>query len=532
MKKKWKLGMLLTLLLVFVMQMTVMAAGESVTINYCYIEGDQVIVIGSGAVAASDDGNYYLFALKPYEAGVGARTDYCASAPAAELVQFTTPLGLDTAASKLYSRFVVTALRGGAFVPVSTEMYITNPEAVAKASTKSIAEATGNKKGLYCGWQYAQYLSDLGAGYVASVLNTADFFNGGGVNYTYNGKTYQFNAQQVQSTDILVRLYNAQNVDIVMTIVNGYNAANADMVYPEALTTGKHPNYYAFNVENPSGEEKLEAFMSFISERYSGGQYGSIHNYVIGNEVNSSDSWHYAGEISVDEFAVKYAKQFRVCYNAIKSHNMGANVYICTDQRWLHNDGGSSYGGKPVLDGFNAEILRTGNINWGLSFHPYPAPLANTNFWTDAPGYGPLRLVDHTENTKMITPLNMEVVTNYMQKPEYLAPSGAVRNIFISELGFSSMSTVSPGVDEGVQAAALVYAFKLIQANPYIKGVAFNSVIDNDFEVANDKLAVGLMRSDTAQKPAYSAFQNMDKANMDHFLPYIGASSWAQLGVQ
>lgn len=532
MKKRWKLGMLLTLLLVFVMQVTVMAAGESVTINYCYIEGDQVNVIASG-MAASDDGNYYLFALKTYETGVGARTDYCAAAPAAEVVHFTTPLGLDTASSKLYSRFVVTALRGGAFVPVSTEMYITNPEVVAKASTKSIAEATGNKKGLYCGWQYSQCISDLGAGYVAALLNTADFFSGGGVNYTYNGKAYQFNGAKVQETDNLVKLYNSQNADIVMTVVNGYNAGTADMVYPEALTNpSKHPNYYAFNVENQSGEEKLEALLSFISERYSGGMYGSVHNYVIGNEVNSSDSWHYAGEISVNDFAVKYAKQFRVAYNAIKSHNMGANVYICTDQRWLHNDGGSSYGGKPVIDGFNAEILRTGNINWGLSFHPYPAPLANTNFWTDAPGYGALKLVDHTENTKMITPLNMEVVTNYMQKPEYLAPSGGVRNIFISELGFSSMSTVSPGVDEGVQAAALVYAFKLIQANPYIKGVAINSIIDNDFEVVNDKLAVGLMRSDTAQKPAYNAFKLMDKESLDQFLPYIGASSWAQLGVQ
>ena len=180
MKKKWKLGMLLTLLFVFVMQMTVMAAGETVTMHYCYIEGDQVNVIVSGT-AASDDGNYYLFALKTYEAGVGARTDYCAVAPAAETVHFTTPLGLDTAASKLYSRFVVTALRGGAFVPVSTEMYITNPEVVAKGSTTSIAEATGNKKGLYCTWQYADYLSDLGAGYVASLLNTADFFNAGGI---------------------------------------------------------------------------------------------------------------------------------------------------------------------------------------------------------------------------------------------------------------------------------------------------------------------------------------------------------------
>ena len=97
MKKKWKLGMLLTLLFVFVMQMTVMAAGETVTMHYCYIEGDQVNVIVSGT-AASDDGNYYLFALKTYEAGVGARTDYCAVAPAAETVHFTTPLGLDTAA--------------------------------------------------------------------------------------------------------------------------------------------------------------------------------------------------------------------------------------------------------------------------------------------------------------------------------------------------------------------------------------------------------------------------------------------------
>lgn len=534
MKKRWRMGLLLAALLVFALQMTALAAGETLTISNCYIEGDQVNVISSGAVAASDDGNYYLFALRPYEAGVGARTDYCASAPAADTVHFTTPLGFNTAASKMNSRFVVTALRGGAFVPVSTEMYITNPEAVAKASTKSIAEATGNKKGVVCGWQHAQYLSDLGAGYVASTLNAADFFNGGGVSYTYNGKPYQFNSGKVQETDILVGLYNKQNVDVVMTVVAGYNAGTADMVYPEALAAPTvTPHYYAVNVETPVGEEKMAAFMSFIAERYNGGAHGSVHNYVIGNEVNSSTWWHYAGEISVEDFAVRYAKEFRVCYNAIKSQNMGANVYMCTDQRWLHNDGGSSYGGKPVIDGFNAEILRTGNINWGLSFHPYPVPLAHTKFWTTEPGYAALNLVDNTENTKMIIPTNMNVVTNYLQKPQFLSPSGAVRNVFISEIGFNSMPTTGGADnDENVQAAALVYAFKLIQSNPYIKGVTVSTMMDNDFEVANDKLANGLLRSDGAQKPAYHAFQIMDKGNTDHFLPYIGASSWAQLGVQ
>lgn len=528
MKKRWKLGLLLTMLLLFGMQMTALAAGETVAINSCYIEGDLVNVIASGQVAQSDDGNYYLFALKTYETGVGARTDYCAVAPAAEAVAFSTPLELDTAGSKLYSRFVITARRGGQFVPVSTEMYIINPEAVAKATTTSIAEATGNKKGLFCSWTDVNYLSDLGAGYVASMLNTADAFNGSDFAYTYNGKTTYFSSRWVAATDALVDLYRQQNVDIVMVITNGLNAGTADMMYPEALASTKSPHYYAVNVESQTGEEKLEAFMSFIAERYSGGYNGSIHNYVIGNEVNSSDSWHYAGEVSVEEFARRYAKEFRICYNAIKSHNLGANVYICTDQRWLHNDGGSSYGGKPVIDGFAAEITKTGNIDWGLSFHPYPVPLTYTKFWTTAPGYAALKLVDHTENTKMIIPTNMDVVVNYMSKPAMLSPTGAVRNLFISEIGFNSSGS---DTNEAIQAAAMVYAYKLIESNPYIKGVTFNGAVDAVAEVAQG-LSYGLTRIDGTPKPAYDAFKRMNVAGMEEYLPVIGASSWAQLGVQ
>lgn len=530
MKKKWSVGLILTMIMVFMLQMSVMAAGENLAINFCYVAGNDVVVIASGAVTQSDDGNYYLFALKPYETGVGMRTDFCAVQPAGATVQFTTPLGLDTANSKLYSRFVVTAYRGGQFVPISSEMYITNPEAVAKASTVSLAEPRGVKKGLYTGWQYASHLSELGSGYSITLLDAAPFFNGGGINYVYNGKTYSFNAAKVQETDIIVNLFNKQGTDIFMIVTNSYNAANLDMVYPAARVSTKNPHYYAFNVSEQSGEEKLEAFMSFIAERYNGGMYGSVHNYIIGNEVNSSDSWYYAGEISAEQFSVEYAKQFRVCYNAIKSHNLGANVYICTDQRWTHNDGGSSYGGKPVIDNFAAEIARTGNIDWGLSFHPYSVPLTHTQFWTTHPSYAALKLVDHTDNSKMIIPTNMDVVINHMLQPQMLAPSGAVRNIVISELGFSSMSTTS-ATDENIQAAAMVYAYKLAANNPHIKAVLINSVIDNEVEVVQDKLAVGLLRSDGAQKAAYNAFKIMDVGNTDHFAAYVGASSWAQLGL-
>lgn len=529
MKRGWKLGLLLTLLLLFGMQMTVMAAGETVAINSCYIEGDQVKVMASGKVAASDDGNYYLFALKTYEAGVGARQDYCAAAPAAQAVAFSTPLQLNTAGSKLYSRFVVTARRGGQFVPVSSEMYILNPEAVATHSTASISEATGNIKGLNVDWRDLNYHSDMGLGHVTINIETIDAFKGSDVKYTYNGKEFGFSGQWVTATDYLVRTYNKQlNADIVAIILNKNTAATTDMIYPEALASGKRPHHYAVNVESQAGEEKLAALMSFISERYSGGDNGSIHNYVVGNEVNSSDTWHYAGEISAEEFSRRYAKEFRVCYNAVKSHNLGANVYICTDQRWLHNDGGSSYGGKPVIDGFAAEITKTGNINWGLSFHPYPVPLTYTRFWTSPPGaYAKLKLVDHTEKTKMIIPTNMDVVVSYMSKPQFLAPTGAVRNLFISELGINSTN----GQDEGGQAAGIVYAYKLAKKYPCIKGLTYSRLTDDAAEIPQG-LWTGLLRVDGSQKPSYAAFKNMNVLGMEEYLPYIGASSWAQLGVQ
>ena len=540
MKKRWRLGMLLTLLLLLGVQMTALAANEK-TILYAYIEGDQVIVHAVGPAVASDDGQYYLFALKTWEDGIGARTDFCATAAEnGEVISFMTPLQLDTAASKLYSRFVVAVKSGGKFVPVSTEMYITNPEAVAQHSTTSIAEATGNKKGLFSSWTVADHLSDLGAGYVATMVNTANWFSGNDFPYTYNGKTFYFNGFWVNATDNLVKIYQAQNVDIVMMLVNGPNPGTMDMMYPEAVWSIGNPeheaHYYAVNMDSQVSEEKFEAWVSFIADRYSGGFNGSIHNYIIGNEVNSSKWWHYAGDVSVEEFSRRYAEQFRVAYNAIKSHNSGANVYMCTDQRWTHKDnviGGGSYGGKDVINMFTAEIAKTGNINWGLSFHPYPTPLWHTKFWTPGP-YASLKLVNHTENTKIIIPTNMDVVINYMMKPGFLAPdqygnpTDKVRNLFVSELGFSSKDRNDPSVNEAYQAAAMAYAYKLIQSNPYIKGVTFNGMMDDEYEIAQN-LAYGLLDINKNPKLAYSVFKNMDKLGMEEWLPYIGATSWEQL---
>jgi len=506
------------------MQISVFAAGDQATINSCTIAGQEVVVTSVGNVPTGD-GMYYLFELKPYEAGIGARTNYCATAPAAETANFVTSLDLNTANSKLYSRFVVATQQGGAFVPVSNEMYITNPEAVA---TKASDYPLRSKKGLTADWRYANELASLGAGYAGYELDISRFYTGGGTNYQYNGKNYSFNSGVVAEYDAVVKQFNSAGCNVVMVIKNSFNPATADLILPTAREAGK--NCYALNVVEQGGAEKIEALLSFLADRYSGGANGTIHNWIIGNEINNNSPWHYAGNMDVDQFSAQYAKEFRLCYNAIKSHNAGARVFLNIDQRWTHTDTNTlAYKGRDVLDKFAAEITKSGNIDWGLSIHPHPVPLFNTSFWNLPPEYVGLKLIDHTDNSKMVNPSNIDVVTNHMMQDTMLSPSGNIRHIIISEMGFTS-ANAQIATNEQIQAAAMVYAYKLAAQNPYIEGIIIHREIDNASEAANDGMAVGIMTAAGAPKPAYEAFRIMDTGNTDYLLPVLGASSWAELG--
>lgn len=528
MKKRIRLGVMLALALAIVVQcmnITANAAGQlTMTLCNCAIQGDTVVCGATGKVPATQDGNLYLFELKPYEAGIGARMDYCAVSPAAETVVFSTPLNFNTASSKLYSRFVVAALQGGKYTAVSNDMYITNPEALAKKAT---GYPVASKKGLTADWRFASELSDLGAGFAAYELDVSRFFAGGGVNYAYNGKNYSFNAAVVSEYDIVCQKFAGQGCNVVMVIKNGYNPATLDLIAPTGRVAGK--NCYAFNVDEPLPTEKLEALMSFLSGRY------TIHSWIIGNEVNSSSPWHYMGNVSEDVLAAHYAKEFRVCYNAIKSQNAGARVFINIDQRWNFVDGAAAqFKGKNILDKFAANISASGNVDWGLSFHPHPVPLFNCAFWSMPSSYARMKLIDHTDNSKMVNPSNIDVVTNHMAQPSMLAPNGGVRHILISEMGFTSYNPRIPS-DELTQAAAMVYGFKIASQNPFIEGVIIHRQVDHASEIAGDGMAVGI-RTETGVKYAYNVFKYMDKGNTpqytDFALPYIGAASWAQLGLQ
>jgi hypothetical protein len=514
--------------------MTVSAAG-SATIAQCIISGsNQITVVAAVSGVTSDDGNLYLFEMKPYQSSITGRTDYCAVAANGATVTFVTTLDQGTANSKLYSKFVVAALQGGKYTQVSQEFYITNPEAVATHTAAN--PVTTSIKGLTVDNAAILSLTDLGVQHASYELAINRFFQAGAtIPYTYNGKVYNFNQTVVGEYDMVMTLLASQNVEVTMNIVNYYDAATALTVKPTARVSGYR--HYAFNTDEQQGAEAIEALMSFLAQRYSNPATGLISNWIIGNEVNNNNPWYYAGNYNVSNYTLEYEKAFRMCYNAIKSENANARVLTCIDQRWNWEDGtANQYGAKKFIDAFTTDVTMHGNVDWGVAWHPHPVPLTAAKFWDMPSAYKALKLIDHTTNTKMINPQNMEVFTNYMCQSAYLSPTGNVRYIIVSEILFNSQTS-----NEATQAASFAYAYKLAESNPYIQGFIVHRAVDNVYEKTSDGIACGLYNCDanglpTTQKQIYDVFKYIDTPLSDAYtqfaLPIIGASSWAALGVK
>ena len=107
------------------------AAGTGVVaISSARINGGNVsITVSAQDLPDSDDGVFYLYAEKVYQnRPEGAPI---AAQPMGASVSFHVPLNVNSIDSRLYDKFQVAVLQGGALVPVSNAHYITNPEALA-----------------------------------------------------------------------------------------------------------------------------------------------------------------------------------------------------------------------------------------------------------------------------------------------------------------------------------------------------------------------------------------------------------------
>ncbi len=422
------------------------------------------------SIPTTDDGMLYLYQLMPFEYSVSANDPCIASAPVSVNPSFAFGLTDAAGASRICSKFALCALIGGKPVMLANAQYITNPEVAAYATRPlqgvGFVEPT-NKMVLY----------RVGETNIAAVLRD---------NY---------------STAVIV------------------NRADSTLINPSAKKGDSHPirgpkMYYQFNASTAQGVVKLYETMSYFTANT------RVDEFIIGNEVNNR-IWNYAAAPDWSSYVRDYAQAFRVSYNAIKSVNANAKVYVSIDQMWNMDHPAGSYKYYEFMDGldflieFNADIMTEGNIDWNLCQHPYPNPMLYAKFWDMSGCSGGDTYAAQVAAGQVVTFQNLPVMTGFMSLPVMKNTRGAVREIILPEIGI----TQAQGVE--VQAAAMMACYQAARNNPCIKRIYYHRM--NEGGKSN-------FSTTGISEEMYNSLitDNAGKYN-DWAKNYIGISDWRQI---
>lgn len=516
-------------------------AYDNITFNTCTVENRNSIVVKGTAEKKElqegelkDDGYYYLFELQPYEKEIGTRTDYAAWSDKKKETVFTLDFSGQPSDKRLYSRYVAAVRTGDTYREISAPIYVTNPGDVA-AYREEYPEAM-SKKGLLIELDMLGDALDLGVKHT-TINIPYHHLVGGTLKYTYDGETYYFNKDLIESYDKMIGAFSAKGIVVTAILLNGWNDS-----FPELHEQGAAKNndafYYGFNVSTEQGYKTTKALMSFMAERYSGAHdlYGRVSNWIIGNEINNNKNWNYVGPMDLASYTKLYEKVFRVAYTAIKGQNKNARVFFSTDYEWKKENTNLQYAAKDFIDLFNSGIRSEGNIEWGLAYHPYPYPMVEPEFWDD----DQTGMVNDTFDSPVVNFKNLNVLTDYFQRPELLAADGTVRHIILSEEGFTSDS-ISRGKVYDIQAAAFAYAYYLVDSNPYIDAFILNRQVDSIGEV-NTSCSFGLWTVDMERpdkviavmpKNIHQVFKYIDTKKSLKYTEFaksiIGISNWSEV---
>lgn len=479
------------------------AAGRPVAISSCQISGPEVVCqLEAGSVPSSDDGKFYIYADEVYEDG--PKGDIVASTEAGKSVSVSFPLNYNTPDSNLSRKFLVAVKRDGQMIQVSDEHYITNPEALAAYTSER--RDTGIKGILPDITRVANgELQEMGIQQVVYNMDLDDICSEesvpGAVPFDYNGQTFYFNGWMLSEYDSTIQGFNRYGVQVTMVLLNsGKGAYSQRLIHP--LAVGGDCPGYALNVADASGVDYLKAMAAFLGQRYSGKTgCGQVDNWIIGNEVNARTSWWYTNSTSLDLNVNIYVKAFRIFYNELKSMNANVRVYNSIDQEWQRKSNPGSFLSKDYLDQFNYYINREGNIDWGLSFHPYNSPLYDPYAWN-----GPAVWVKNSLSSLYITMQNIDVLVDYMHREQFLNPQGQVRSISLAEVGYTS----SFGAE--AQEASVAYGYLKAASLPDVDAFMLFRQTDEAYEMESH-LALGLYDLEGNKKPAYEIYKNLGTAN-------------------
>lgn len=461
-------------------------------------------------IPESDDAYVYLFGLECFE----DETDALGEPVSSGLKGTSCEISFSYEEEYLFERFIPALLVQGNYVPVGSGVYLSNPEALA-ANTEAYPEMD-SKKGLLLDPTMlgTEELTDLGADYaiynipLSAIMGETTNESFPTIVYTYKGQDYYFNGAAINGYDGMFSYLTSIGMCSTAIVLNDWNDDATEMIHPDARDKDSGAFYYMFNTAEEEGVRELEAVASFLTQRYSGGEYGMVHNWVIANEINQLRTWNYMDTEDVEYYAQEFEKAFRIFYQAARSNYAYAKVYFSVDHDWNSNDGDNSeyFNAKDLVTAFNHMAVKHGNYDWGIAIHPYPDPLARVNYWSQE--------YDKTQDAPILSIMNLKVLTEFLSQDAYLDTEGNVRSITITELGFSSAT------GQKLQAAAFAYCYYIVDANPYIEAFILNRQTDAPEELLSG-LAFGIYEYDHAEKYLKEVFRYIDTDQSSEYVDFM-----------
>jgi len=293
----------------------------------------------------------------------------------------------------------------------------------------------------------------------------------------------------------------AHGMTLTMIVIN--RAGAGELVPTDQAVTGVGaPGTYGFNVLTDSGKAAVRNYARELAAYYK----DSVSNWVIGNEVNDAVAWDFNGISDIDAHADTYAESFRIFYEEIRNANPEARVFIPFDMRWKATDG---VPGRYTVSEYQPRLNeRLKDLDYGIAWHAYPGQYQVRPEFKDDIG-----TTQSLDTTMLINLNNINLLTEYMQRPEMRDAAGNVRHLLLTEQGFTSACENG----EERQAAAIEEAWKVVRDNPYIEGFYLARQVDAASQVAIG-CSFGLRYRDesaaideipAAKKKAWSVYQSL-----------------------
>jgi len=340
--------------------------------------------------------------------------------------------------------------------------------------------------------------------------------------YEYKGKKYCFMLPGGIYTQ--VERANELNESISIVFLMGWSDRASWLIEDAARDDGNHL-YYAPKATGEAGEW-LEAFFSFFCEEMSHYEWYNdvleenavglhVDNFVLGNEVNMPNQWHYTGTSDPETCATKYADAFRIMYNVVRGYSPYARCCICLDHSWNNNDEGRGIAGRDFLTRFadHLDAVQPG-INWCVATHLYPATLYDTDFWSSNTDLNPT-----SYDARIIDGRNLFYMTDYIR-----TTFGEQHRVMLTEQGFSDHK----GREN--QAAALAYSYYAAMYDPMVDCFLLHT---EDDDHAAEGQSLDFRIDGTLAGEVYRKIGNGNQADQDWIasvcLPVIGVDSWSEI---